>query len=157
MTIWKNTKWKTIPVNLFSWDNNITPKQTKQIVEYKCSYISTLRRWLWWKSKYKSIYIQFICFVCLVVIFNLNKMNSFGLSSILHVCPMFLIKIFFPGAWKKPKMSTAFQESGTLHVPKWFIFIFPVKKAVKRLFWTDFPIFHLEPLFTQQFQSKNCS
>ena len=41
MTIWKNIKWKTIRINSFCWDYNIKTKQTKQIIEYKCSYIST--------------------------------------------------------------------------------------------------------------------
>ena len=47
---------------------------------------------------------------------------------------MFLIKTFFPGVEKGVKMSTVDQENGIFHVPKRFIFIFPVKKAVERLF-----------------------
>ena len=57
-----------------------------------------------------------------------------------HVRTMFLIKTFFPGVEKGVKMSTVDQENGIFHVPKRFIFIFPVKKAVERLFWTDFHI-----------------
>ena len=32
------------------------------------------------------------------------------------------------------------------HIPKWFIFTFPEKKAFKRLFWTYFHIFPSEPI-----------
>ena len=71
-----------------------------------------------------------------------------------HVRTMFLIKKFFPGIWKRPKMSTVCQENGIFYVLKWFILIFWVKKAVKELFWTGFPIFPSDLLSTQQFQSK---
>ena len=71
-----------------------------------------------------------------------------------HVCTMFLIKTFFPGIWKRPKMSTVCQENGIFYVLKWFIFIFWLKKTVKKLSTTGFPIFPSDLLSTQQFQSK---
>ena len=40
--------------------------------------------------------------------------------------------------------------------PKWFIFIVPVKKAVKKLLWTDFHILPSESISTKQFQLKTC-
>ena len=49
MTIWKNVKWKTIPINSFCWHYNMITKQTQQKIEYKCSCISTSIKAIYWE------------------------------------------------------------------------------------------------------------
>ena len=87
-----------------------------------------------------------ICFQS-TYFFHFSPKNKFLWFSWKHMyVPCFQSKHSSQGLEKGLKMSTVCQENGIFQVPKWFIFIFPVKKAVKRLFWTDFRIFTPEPI-----------
>ena len=79
-----------------------------------------------------------------------NKLLWFSWKTL--VCTMYLIKRFFPWAWKSTKNAHCLPGKDKSTSPRDLSSFFHWKK----LFWTDFHISPKEPISTQQIQSKDC-
>ena len=90
--------------------------------------------WVWEGKYLTEILSKLPIFASKAFVSCIFPKNITNFSWKTHVCTMFLIKKFFPWAWKSPKNAHCLPGKGYISHPQVIIFFFLVKKAVLNWF-----------------------